>query len=495
MRNGTEWRKSHHLTAKSLGVNVPVESKGNMFYCTSRFTLNKFAVALCQFAKHNGAKMPSREIVARWVEGANNRFLTTGHGDKLSTDPKVKIVVAETPEKVSPRMAMALNGGVLHESAHLLYTMQEDLDADTMWSIVAPRWAIVKDWSKYQGLLLQWINLVEDIVIERALRRNFVNTHNDLADLQDLILKMEGKDDDKVEQWREKATPLSIVGGAFRDIGLGYNTVLGRKAIALYKEFPKEWAMVTNGPLTPLLKEAIAVVDDPLASFRIAMSVVGIIAELAGDGADKPQEPEEDGGGESEYDPCPKCGASPSNLVIRGVYDDYGRKVKGKAMLVCRVCGHTQIIDVDTEGEGGGTAKGETPDFEDMDQDEPDSPEGGGGDGEGDGQGDDGEDADGEAGGSDKSDPCDDGEESDGNGGGDSDGDESEGDTEGDADGDGSDSGDADGDESSDGGGDSSKPPVFKVGDEAMLQGIKVRVTYAGAVKADGTQDLEVEPC
>ena len=329
-------------------------------------------------------------------------------------------------------------------------------------------------------------------MIERALRRNFVNTHNDLADLQDLILKMEGKDDDKVEQWREKATALAVVGGAFRDIGLGYNTDLGRKAIALYKEFPDAWNMVTSGPLTPLLKEAIAVVDDPLASFRIAMSVVGIIAELAGDGADKPQDPEEDGGGESEYDPCPNCGASPSNLVIRGVYDDFGRKVKGKAMLVCRVCGHTQIIDVDTEGEGGGTAKGETPDFEDMDMDKPDSPEGGGGDGEGDGQGDDGEPTDGEAGG-DKSDPCDGDDEGNGEGGGEgSDGEE--GDTEGDADGDGSDSGDTDGDPS-DGGGNSSKPPVFKVGDKALFQGVEVVVTFAGAVKPDGTQDLEVEPC
>lgn len=487
MRNGNEWRKSHHLTAKSLGIDCPVESKGNMFYCTSRFTLNKFAVALCNFAKKNGAKMPTREIVRAWVEGANNRFLTTGHGDKLSTDPKVKIVVAETPEKVSPRMAMALNGGVLHESAHLLYTMQENLDTDTMWGIVAPRWAIVKDWSKYQGLLLQWINLIEDIVIERALRRNFVNTHNDLADLQDLILKMEGKDDDKVEQWREKATPLSIVGGAFRDIGLGYNTVLGRKALALYKEHTKEWEMVTNGPLTPLLKEAIAVVDDPLASFRIAMSVVGIIAELAGDGADKPQDPEEGDGGESEYDPCPNCGASPSNLVIRGVYDDFGRKVKGKAMLVCRKCGHTQIIDVETQEGGGGSTKGETPDFEDMDNENPDNPEGGGGEGEGEGQGDDGEPTDGESGGSDGGEPTD--GEGDGNGEG-GEGEEGDSDTEGGGEGTEGESGDSDSDSNGGGG---SKPPVFKVGDEAMCQGIRVRVTYAGAVKPDGTQDLEVE--
>lgn len=458
--DGAHWRRSHHLTAKSLGVNLPVESHGSAFYCVARFTLNKFTVALCNYAKYNGTGMPTKDDVTRWVNDANNRWLVTGHGDRVDTNPKERIVVAETPATMTERMKMALNGGVLHESAHKLYTMQEDLDVDKMWEIVAPRWAIVKDWSKYQGLFLQWINLVEDIVIERALRRNFVNTHNDLADLQDLILKMEGKDDDKIDELREKATPLSIVGGAFRDIGLGYNTELGRKAIAFYKEFPKEWAMVTDGPLTPLLKEAIAVVDDPLASFRIAMSVVGIIAELAGDSADTP--PPEGEGGESKYDPCPKCGATPSNLVIRGVYDEFGRKVKGKAMLVCRKCGHTQIIDIDDScGDGGGSPpKGETPDFEDMG--DPNDPNGGGDEGEGGSSGD----------------PTDtDTDDTDTNGDGGDEGGEPSDDTD------------------TDGGGKSSnKPPVFKVGDEAILGGVHVVVTVAGAVKSDGTQDLEVEP-
>lgn len=477
--NGAHWRRTHALTARSLGVGVPVESRGNAFYCTARFTLNKFAVALCQFARYNGTKMPTRTDVENWVKGANNRYYTTGHGDKVSTDPKKRIVVAETPERVSTRLAMALNGGVLHESAHLLYTCQRDLEVDEMYNIVVRLWCVVKDWSKYQRLLLQWINLVEDIVIERRLRRDFANTHNDLADLQDLILKMEGKDD-KVDEWRANATALSVVGGAFRDIGLGYNTVLARKAIGLYKEFDKAWTMVTDGPLTPLLKESIAVTDDDdIASFRIAMEVVGIIADLAGDGAETAEPPKgDDDDSGHKYDPCPACGASPKNLVIRGVYDDYGRKDTTKAMLVCRKCGHTQIIDIETqEGGGGGSVEGETPEFEDMDMNPPEDAEGTGG-GEGDTEGD--ENAD---------DP-----NGEGGGNGDTDTEDSDGENDGEA-GDSGDAGDTEGEDTEGGNGGGNKPPVFKVGDKAMLQGVMVVVVDAGKVRPDGTQDVRVEPC
>lgn len=472
--SGAHWRRSHHLTAKSLGVKLPVESHGTAFYCVARFTINKFVVAMCNFARYNGKAMPTFDDVRRWCDEANNRWLVTGHGDRVDTNPRERMVVMETPEKVSTRLAMALNGGVIHESGHKLYTCQRDLDPNEMWEIVASRWAIVKDWSKYVGLLLQWINLVEDIHIERNLRADFENTRNDLADLQDLILKMEGKDDDKVDEWRTKATPLSIVGGAFRDIGLGYNTELGRKAIGLYKEFPKEWEMVVNGPLTPLLKEAINLDhNDDLGSFRIAMSVIGVIAELAGDSPDKPEEGD---GGESKYDPCPKCGASPKNLVIRGVYDDYGRKVKGKAMLVCRACSHTQIIDIDESGGGGGgCSKGETPDFEDMG--EPNDSNGGG-----------------EGSGGSSGDPTEDSDTDTGNGGGGGDDGEPSDDGNAGEGGDSSDNGDGGENGDSEGGGGSNKIPTFKVGDEAMLRGVRVRVTFAGAVKSDGTQDLEVEP-
>lgn len=474
--NGAWWRRSHHLTAKSLGVNLPVESHGTSFYCVARFTINKFVVEMCNFAKYNGKAMPTFDDVRRWCDSANNRWLVTGHGDRVDTNPKERMVVMETPEKVSKRLACALDGGVIHESGHKLYTCQRDLDPDEMWAIVAPRWAVVKDWSKYVGLLLQWINLVEDIHIERNLRADFANTHTQLADLQDLILQMEGKDDDKIDELREKATPLSIVGGAFRDIGLGYNTELGRKAIAFYKEFSKEWDMVVKGPLTPLLKEAINLDhDDDLGSFRIAMSVIGVIAELAGD---TPDEPENGDGGESKYDPCPKCGASPKNLVIRGVYDDYGRKVKGKAMLVCRSCGHTQIIDIDdsADGDGGSAPKGESPEFEDMG--DPNDTNGGG-----------------EGSGGESGEPSDDTDTNEGDGGGESGDDTSDTDGESGGDSAGDDAGDNGDSDDSNGGGNSNKPPVFKVGDEAMFQGVKVRVTYAGAVKADGTQDVEVERC
>ena len=340
--SATRYRNTLTMIPTSLGLaGVPVYSAGNMFYCTANCTLTKFIVQMCQWGRQYPDGVPSFAVIKEWVYNANRSYYVTGHGEQISTAPRKKIVIKSIPTVLTTRMIMALNGGLLHESAHLLYTHQEELDAHQMAGMVLPLWAKVKDWGKMQQALLSWTNLIEDIRIERLLRRFFPNVLTQLADLQDLILKMEGKE--KAEAWLTSNTgnAIAVICGLFRDVGLGYNTTLGKKAIGLYKKAdPTAFEMVTKGVLRPMLLESMnPTKEDGVKTLELALRVVVEIATLiekaTPDQPDQPQPPQP-----PQEATCPTCGAGARSLVIKALYDDNTRmRVKGKGVLCCTVCG------------------------------------------------------------------------------------------------------------------------------------------------------------
>lgn len=446
MYTANQYRDAMRFIPASLGLNgVPVYAQGSMFFCTANFTLNKFIVQLCRWAKQRPDGVPSKGHIKQWVAEANRSHFVTGHGERISTSPQKKIVIQAIPNVLTQRMIMALNGGLLHESAHLLYTHQGRLDANRMCRMILPLWARVKNWGKMQSALLSWTNLIEDIRIERLLRKNYANTMTQLADLQDLILRMEGHEDGKFEG---NAKALNVICGSFRDIGLGYNTVLGRKAIASYKKVDeKAFNFVTKGALRPMLLESMNPDEaDGVNTLELALKVVVEIADLIEDSMpDQPNEPQPPQ--PPQESKCPKCGAGARSLVIKALYEQgHSVRVKGKGVLCCTNCGHQEVIDID-EGDGGGQPQPNQPmppqprweGFEG--DDEADKPEDGG---EGQGEPQEGEQDD----------------DQDGNGDGSS----------------------------------RAKPPVFKVGDKAYLNGQEVRVVVADEPDDKGIQHVEVEP-
>lgn len=446
MYSATQYRSAIKFIPQSLGLNgVPVFAQGSMFFCTANFTLNKFIVQLCQWAKSHPDGIPSQGHIKRWCAEANRSHFVTGHGERISTSPQKKIVIQAIPDVLTQRMIMALNGGLLHESAHLLYTYQGRLDWKRMCKMVLPLWGKVKNWGKMQSALLSWTNLIEDIRIERLLRLNYANTMTQLADLQDLILRMEGHEDGKFEK---NAKALQVICGSFRDIGLGYNTVLGRKAIASYKAVDeKSFKFVTKGALRPMLLESMNPdQQDGVKTLELALRVVVEIADLIdANTPDQPNEPQPPQ--PPQESKCPTCGAGARSLVIKALYEEGStQRVKGKGVLCCTNCGHQEVIDID-EGDGGQPQPNQPippqPRWEGFDgDDKADKPE----DGEGEGQG---EPQDGEQ-----------DEPQDGKGGGSS----------------------------------RAKPPVFKVGDKAYLNGQEVVVVVAGEPDDKGVQHVEVEP-
>ena len=438
----TQYRQAIKFIPQSLGLKgVPVYAQGNMFFCTANFTLNKFIVQLCQWAKHHPDGVPSQGHIKQWCSEANRSHYVTGHGERISTSPQKKIVIQTIPDVLTQRMIMALNGGLLHESAHLLYTHQARLNWKEMCKMVLPLWGKVNDWSKMQSALLSWTNLIEDIRIERLLRKNYANTATQLADLQDLILRMEGHEDGKFEG---NAKALNVICGSFRDIGLGYNTVLGRKAINSYKKVDeKAFKFVTKGALKPMLLESMNPDEsDGVKTLGLALKVICEIADLieanTPDQPDQPNQPQP-----PKESKCPKCGAGARSLVIKALYEQgRSQRVKGKGVLCCTNCGHQQVIDIEEEG-GQGQPQPNQP--------QPPQPRWEGFDGDDDAEPQDSE-----------------GEDQEGEQGDDNDGEDN-------------------------GSGEGSKPPVFKVGDKAYLNGQEVTVVVAGTPNDKGVQEVEVE--
>ena len=121
-----------------------------------------------------------------------------------------------------------------------------------------------------------------------------------MEDLQDLILQME-EEGRAASEHRGLPTndDMAVVMGAYRDLGLGYQTERQLAALDAYKKrSPAGWRLVTQGALKPLLDRAINIErDDDLGHWWIAMEIVAILASL---GQQQPQQPPEPGEGEGE---------------------------------------------------------------------------------------------------------------------------------------------------------------------------------------------------
>ena len=332
---GDRYRQTHKASVVGiLGSRAPkVVSKGHQFYNRDEWRLRFLVDYLCRFAQKFPGRVVTRSDIATMVGEAN--YQSVGGAE---------IVIAHTPDKLPQRLAMALTGGAYHEAWHTLYSCRRKLAVDEIADIVLPRWAKVANWAKYQQALLQWSNIIEDIRIERLGRGEFAGTYIKMCDLQDFILDQE----DKGRTVNDKRSALSIIAGVFRDLGLGYNTDKQRQRLEQYKaENADAVEFVVNGPLSPYLKESIALSkNDDTGSFRIALDVVAILAEFDDlqDSQDQSQQGQP-GDGEQK---CPGCGAPSDKLIVRPKphHADQG-------IVTCTVCGFQAEVKLES-GQGQG---------------------------------------------------------------------------------------------------------------------------------------------
>jgi hypothetical protein len=264
---------------------------------------------------------------------------------------------------------LALVGGAYHEAWHTLYSRRKTLCLEDVETAVLSRWARVPDWSKFHKLLQEWNNIIEDIRIERLGTKEFPGTRRKMAELQDFVLRQEAEGRANARaHGHETNGAMGVVAGVFRDVGLGYNTDLQKKAMVGYRE-ENELAvqLVLDGPLSPVLRQAIELTaEDANECIFLAMDVIAILSELGGF-EDGEGEGEGEGQGKPPVCECPKCKAPGSKLKVRPMSDGYGGKKQGVGLLVCTVCGHSEEVELQSGGGGGESSDSESPVFEGFD--------------------------------------------------------------------------------------------------------------------------------
>ena len=376
---GSRYRKMWQSVADGVypQERIPVSSAGSRFFNQDNWSARAFVVAMCEDLKAGrvpAGTFPTDAMIQRWCDAANRR-----HVDNPS------IVVSATAEDLTRRDRDAIAGGCYHEKGHTAYSCRRYLYVDEMRTLLEEVWDLVPNWAPYAGTILQWGNLIEDIRIERLLQLDYAGTGRMLAPLQDFVLEQEIEGKAAAEH---RGLPvnedLRVVTGAFRDLGLGYDTPLQMQVLAEYEAAsPAAWALVNTGELAPLLRAAIALGDenkqgDDLAHLSLAMKVIATLLAKS----DSPMEPEDgEGEGENEDKPaCGQCGAPVNKLRSRSV-----KGQPNKVCIVCTVCGHKEIIDKPepTDGKGQPCEGGVTIEDPDTPANSPEEgPSEGGGDGD-----------------------------------------------------------------------------------------------------------------
>ncbi len=269
--SGAKWRAAHQYTVDGvLGAGVrKVASFGTRFFNMDTWTARTLVKGLVEWAQKHPGQKPTKFDIEKWVYDANN----------VKIDKK-QIVIASTPDELPLGMAMALVGGGYHEAWHTLRSRRTPIRLDEVLDPILSRWDSIPDWSGLGNALLTWGNIIEDIRIERLGCKQFPGSPMKMEELQDLILTQEAEGRAKAKKAKVQINEnLATVNGAFRDLGLGYDTSLQRMAYRHYEKVsPVGFALVKNGPLTPLLEKAIGLTaKQDLDHLWLAMDVIAVL--------------------------------------------------------------------------------------------------------------------------------------------------------------------------------------------------------------------------
>lgn len=252
-----------------LGIRRKVIAQGDRFFNRDAWTWLSFSKELT--LKLN--KSPTKKITSKDL----STILRKANG---ITCPKPFIQVATMPERVTPRLALAVIGGGYHEAWHTKYSRRKTLFTKDVQDIID----LINDSidkgvvfnSSTCNLLCSFQRIIEDIRIERRGNEDFPGALQPMRDLQDFILGLE-------KEARKKSHSSQILLMLFRDLGLGYNTENGRRALEEYKNAAPEVASLfeSSGLLYSLLEEAKTLKkQDTMGSLRLAVKAVAKLWEM-----------------------------------------------------------------------------------------------------------------------------------------------------------------------------------------------------------------------
>jgi hypothetical protein len=308
--DGRKWIGAAQASVDSIlgGDTCKVSARGTGFYNKDRWTARVLFAKLAESIRYGN------EFGDQMVSNAVSLANSTHVGNR-------EIVIAAVPDRIPAWLARSSVGGRYHEAWHRVYSCTRDLSFAEVMEPLRQRWDLVDDWTGLVNAVLTWGNIIEDIKIERWGCKEYPGSQDKMEDLQDLILNMETEGRAASEhRGLPSNDDMAAVMGAYRDLGLGYQTEKQLDALKGYEtRSPAGWSLVTEGPLKPLLDRAINMArEDDLGHWWLAMEIVAVLATLG-----KPQDqqpPKGDGRGDGPPGPP----GPPSD-------DDSEGKGKGKA--------------------------------------------------------------------------------------------------------------------------------------------------------------------
>lgn len=274
--SGKRWSDSHRKAVEAIlapaGIRVPrVTSFGQRFYNKNHWSARILINKVIEFISLNDT-LPTESDLVYILTKANR--ITVQDWDR-------EIVIAETPDTVSRKVAMMLTGGAYHEGLHDLYSCTRAIALHEIQDKLTSRLSKMplQEWRRFITPILIWGNIIEDIRIERNGIKKYPAIQSKLEVLQDFVLGLEKKGLQQAQAQGpipEGKKALHVITCTFRDLGLGYQTLDGMMALQGYlQQDPEAFKMVTEGELKPLLDKTIGLGEkDDLEHLWIAMDIV-----------------------------------------------------------------------------------------------------------------------------------------------------------------------------------------------------------------------------
>ena len=273
MLPGARYRATHQASVDAIlgpmGIHRKVNSFGEDFVNVDNWYIRALASNFCDWKTNNptATSFPVKDAVA---------LMNLSNTNKVDTP---FISIAETPEQLPLNVATALIGSAYHEAWHTKYSHRDKVTQDFITNTFGPRLNLV-DWGSQKKNLLYWMNLVEDVRIERVGCRDFIGARGRMEDLQDFILLKEADIFSK-----EPPETGSVLFGLFRDVGKAYDTELVRKVLTFYEAAsPVAHFLLTSGDLKPFLDRTMSLgVGDSKECLPLAMDILIALNNLSKD--------------------------------------------------------------------------------------------------------------------------------------------------------------------------------------------------------------------
>jgi len=179
--SGSFAKKAHGSITRSLlkDSGVKVVSEGKRFYNANRFSVVHFIFAFCDWVDQHQPDQVLHSHIQRIWNGVRD-----AKGEN-------KIVIASTPDQVSLEYLSTLDGGILHEAFHSLYSLRGELDTYRVTDIVTKTYTKGLPYGEKSGVLKNLMNIYEDSYIERMGFKEFAGAPYLIQRVHELVWEME----------------------------------------------------------------------------------------------------------------------------------------------------------------------------------------------------------------------------------------------------------------------------------------------------------------